>query len=133
MTKTRRQFALTIQRPRRVRQVLRDLGVGLAIFLLLLPLLGVPTDCWSVSRASASDHLAARAIEATSPPGLDSENAVLGAVLFGARPLKLQSQPATLIVIGLTFTVLFAFNLGLWRHLRRVSASPRRGEWRRSR
>ncbi|MFM9942353.1 MAG: hypothetical protein ACKVP7_22955 [Hyphomicrobiaceae bacterium] len=124
----------TLRRRRlRRRQVLRDLGYGLGTFLLLMAVLGAPSDTWTLSRASAADHLAARAIAATSPPSAGSENAVLGAVLHGARPLQRPQQPTAMIVLGLTFTLIFAFNLAFWRHLRRVYASPRRGEWRRGR
>lgn len=126
MTGLRRRLAVHIRRPRRLRRMARDLALGMTLFIGLATLLGMSCDMWSVSPAAAADHLAAHAIAATSPPGPGSENAVLGAVLYGARPLKLQPQQLSVALVGLTFTVLFAFNLALWRHLRRVSASARR-------
>ena len=35
------------------------------------------------------------------------------------------------VLLSVAFAALFAINLGFWRHLRRVYASPRRSVWRR--
>lgn len=37
----------------------------------------------------------------------------------------------TIILLGVVFSAIVAFNLAFWRHLRRVYASPRRRSWRR--
>jgi hypothetical protein len=46
-----------------------------------------------------------------------------------------RSRPArerhSLVLLSLAFALLAALNLGIWRHLRRAYASPRRGVWRR--
>ena len=71
--------------------------------------------------------LATRAVEATSPVGTDAETAVVAAALL--RPdgslLQVRRLP-DLAVLGLTFSLLFAFNLAFWRHLRRVGVPARR-------
>jgi len=41
------------------------------------------------------------------------------------------SERQSLGLLSLAFAVLAAFNLAIWRHLRRAYASPRRGVWRR--
>jgi hypothetical protein len=35
------------------------------------------------------------------------------------------------LLLSVAFAAIIAFNLGFWRHLRRVYASPRRSVWRR--
>lgn len=124
---------VTPRQRRRLQHVVRDAGVGLVAFWLIAAATGLPSQTWSVTRASAADHLAARAIGATSPPGLGSENAILDAVLLGASPIDLHLPHTTLVAIALTVSMLFAFNIGLVRHLRRAYASPRRGGWGRGR
>jgi hypothetical protein len=45
---------------------------------------------------------------------------------------KAQTSPEQArVLLSFAFAVLAAINLGFWRHLRRVYASPRRGVWRR--
>ena len=41
------------------------------------------------------------------------------------------SERQSLGLLSLAFALLAAFNLAIWRHLRRAYASPRRGVWRR--
>jgi hypothetical protein len=113
--------------------LVRDVLLGLALFGLLAAALGGAADILSLPRASAADVLAQRALEATAPPGPDTDNAVLNAVIQGTVPTRGRIGPTDFAVLGLTFSLMFAFNLGLWSHLRRVYASPRRGGWRRGR
>ncbi len=122
---------VTPRQRHRVQRIVRDAAVGLAAFWGVAAATGLPSQTWTVTRASAADHLAARAIGATSPPGLGSENAILDAVLLGASPVDLHLPNTTLVAIALTVSLLFAFNIALVRHLRRAYASPRRGGWRR--
>jgi hypothetical protein len=51
-----------------------------------------------------------------------------GTAAFGTRDAARQS---TMIGLAAVFSLLVAFNLAFFRHLRRVYASPRRGGWRR--
>jgi hypothetical protein len=45
---------------------------------------------------------------------------------------KAQSSPEQArLLLSIAFAALAALNLGFWRHLRRVYASPRRSVWRR--
>jgi hypothetical protein len=45
---------------------------------------------------------------------------------------KVQTSPEhARVLLSLAFAVIVAINLGFWRHLRRVYASPRRSVWRR--
>jgi hypothetical protein len=44
----------------------------------------------------------------------------------------LPSRQSILLLLSLVLATLTAFNLAVWRHLRRVYASPRRGSWGRS-
>ena len=41
----------------------------------------------------------------------------------------LPSRQSILLLLSLVLATLTAFNLAVWRHLRRVYASPRRGTW----
>ena len=45
---------------------------------------------------------------------------------------KAQTSPEQArLLLSVAFAAIVAFNLGFWRHLRRVYASPRRSVWRR--
>jgi hypothetical protein len=45
---------------------------------------------------------------------------------------KAQTRPdQARLLLSVAFAAIVAFNLGFWRHLRRVYASPRRSVWRR--
>jgi len=46
------------------------------------------------------------------------------------RPAQTSPEHARLL-LSVAFAAIAAFNLGFWRHLRRVYASPRRSVWRR--
>jgi hypothetical protein len=113
------------------------MGLGAAIFLLL-PLLALgchaqhPSYRWTFDEAFAGEVIATRAIEVTSPASPAAENAVVAAALLRPNGVPLHARRVTeLAVLGLTFSLLVAFNLAFWRHLRRVSASPQRRVWRR--
>jgi hypothetical protein len=111
---------------------LRDMGLGAAIFLLLPLMAGggqssSQGQMWTFDEACAGEVIATRAIEVTSPASPAAENAIVAAALLRPDGALLQGRRVTeLAVLGLTFSLLVAFNLAFWRHLRRVSASPRR-------
>jgi hypothetical protein len=47
------------------------------------------------------------------------------------RIVRTTEQTQGLLILGLAFSAMVAFNLAFLRHLRRVYASPRQGAWRR--
>ena len=59
--------------------------------------------------------------------------AALRANAVGRSIREPETNPAhARLLLSLAFATLAAINLGFWRHLRRVYASPRRRAWRRS-
>ena len=118
-------------RTRRLRRALRDWMLGLGLFAVLATGLAGDPRTWTATSASAADTAIARAIDVTSPPGPAAENAMVATLLRApALPID-SSRGSAILILGLTFSLMFAFNLEIWRHLRRVYASPRRGAWRR--
>ena len=122
---------------RKLKRWLKDMALGAAIFILL-PLLALAAPrhhagkAWTFDEAFAGEVIATRAIEVTSPASVIAENAIVGAALMRpAGALLGVRHISDLVVLGVTFSLLFAMNLAFWRHLRRVSASPRQRVWRR--
>ncbi|MDX2154935.1 MAG: hypothetical protein SFW09_00365 [Hyphomicrobiaceae bacterium] len=116
---------------------LRDMAIGATLFLCI-PVVTLPAvdggRGWTLSEAFAGETIASRAVEVTAPPGPGADNAIVAvAQLRPAADPLLPRRLSDLAVLGLTFSLLVAFNLAFLRHLRRVSASPRRDEWRRRR
>jgi hypothetical protein len=109
---------------------------GVADFVLALILF------WAIALSFDAGHSSAYAVslpalakEAIQPaPSLSSP-----ATLRAERPLqpaqfvhRVQTSPElSRLLLSLAFAGLAAINLGFWRHLRRVYASPRRRVWRR--
>jgi hypothetical protein len=110
------------------------MGLG-AVLFLMLPGLGLmlagKQPAWSLSEAVAGEAIAGRAVEVSAPPGPSAENAIIAAAQLrpASDPLRAR-RLSDFAILCLTFSLLVAFNLAFWRHLRRVNASPRRGEWR---
>ncbi len=116
---------------RRYRTSIRDFIIGLAAFHVpALLAIGFPRLCGSAS-AATPDSVVARAIDATSPAGTGSENAIMDTVLYGAAAFHVGPGAKGLLVVALTFSLLVACNLAMLRHLRRVNASQRRNGTRR--
>lgn len=113
-----------------MRKLARDWALGVAVFIALLAGMSGGSGSWT--SAAASDEALANGIEATYLPNAGSEDAA-NAVLFRPAVGPKPERGRTLILLGLTFSLMFAFNLTIWRHLRRVYASPRREVWRSSR
>ncbi|MGE0700253.1 MAG: hypothetical protein AB7O57_14240 [Hyphomicrobiaceae bacterium] len=117
---------------KRLASWFRDMAIGAAI-VLVLPLLGLglqaPNRSWAIDAAAAGEVLATRAVEVTAPPGPAAENAIVAVAQLRPAGVSLQARRNTeLVVLWLSFSALVAFNLAFWRHLRRVSGSPRRDE-----
>lgn len=110
---------------------LRDLALGAGLFVILsLGLAGHPSH-GLCSPAAASEGVAT-VIEAISAGGAGADDAVVAALTSRVGPAR-AGRREELFILGLSFALMFAFNLAIWRHLRRVYASPRRGAWRRGR
>ena len=126
---------------RQFRQGIRDGFAGLALFLVLATGFSGHPGRWDVSSAAASDRAAAEAIEMSVPalmqpafiqPAFMQPESPMLAAMFQGRPIAApRRSAAAMTILALTFSLMFSFNLALLRHLRRVFASPRRGEWRR--
>lgn len=115
---------------RAVRGWLRDMALGAFIFMMLPAIsltLPDPQQRWTMSEALAGEVIAAHAIEVTAPPGPATEIAIVAAAQMSiAGDPMLWKRLAASAVLGLTFSLLLAFNLAFVRHLRRVSAGPQR-------
>ncbi|MFV0297095.1 MAG: hypothetical protein ACK5JT_13355 [Hyphomicrobiaceae bacterium] len=112
-----------------LRTGLRDMLIGGLAFLLVsfaLTWQNHPSKSWSISEAAAGEIIASRAVEVTAPAGAKTENAVVAAAQLrpAADPL-LMWKVLEMVIMGMTFSLLFAFNMGLVRHLRRVDATSR--------
>ena len=112
---------------------LRDLALGLALFIGLVAALGAPPMGPDTAGFALTDPLIAQAVALGSPPGIEAQNAALSAMVRSPALVRASLQPPMLAILGVSFAVMFAFNLAILRHLRRVYASPRRRGWRRGR
>ncbi len=120
-------------RARNVRRAVRDWLLGAALFIVLAPGLAGDPRSWNFSSAAAADRVLTQTLDVTSPPGLQAETALVAALLQPATDIGTASKGVALLLLGLTFSFMFTFNLAMLRHLRRVYASPRRGTWGRNR
>jgi hypothetical protein len=94
---------------------------------------------WAIALSFDAGHSQAYAVslrvlakEAIQPDSAVSRPASLRADRPSKSIHKVQTSPDhARVLLSLAFAALFALNLGFWRHLRRVYASPRRSVWRR--
>ena len=112
-------------RARNVRRALRDWLVGAGLFVVLAAGFAGDPRSWTFSSAAAADRVLSQTLDVTSPPGLQAETALVASLLQPPASLGAASKGVTLLLLGLTFSFMFTFNLALLRHLRRVYASPR--------
>lgn len=118
---------------RTLRSWLRDMAFG-AVMFLMLPLVSMSLQTsdpsWTFSEAIAGEVIATRAFDLTSPAGADTENAVVAAAQLRPAVPPLHSRRLTeMLILGLTFSLIVAFNMALWRHLRRVNVRRRGQTW----
>ena len=112
---------------------LRRLGADFALAFILF---------WAVALSLSAGHTRAYAVflpalakEAIMPEPALSRPASLradrpGQIVQSAQ--KAQTSPGQArVLLSVAFAMIAAINLGFWRHLRRVYASPRRSVWRR--
>jgi hypothetical protein len=94
---------------------------------------------WAVALSFGTGHSRAYAVSlpVLAKQAIVPDSAVSGpASLRADRPAqaihKVETSPEhARVLLSLAFAVIVAINLGFWRHLRRVYASPRRSVWRR--
>jgi hypothetical protein len=109
---------------------LRRLGADFALAFILF---------WTVALSLGAGHTRAYAVslpalakEAILPDSPLSSPASFRADQPSQAVHKAQTSPGQArVLLSVAFAAIIAFNLGFWRHLRRVYASPRRSRWRR--
>ncbi len=109
---------------------LRDMVLGALAFVVVslsLASTGEAPLAWNLNQAAAGEVIATRVIDVTAPAGPQAENAVVAAAQMrpAADPL-LMRRIGEMTIMGLTFSLLFAFNMAFWRHLQRIDATSRR-------
>jgi hypothetical protein len=112
------------------RGSLRRLGTDFALAFILF---------WAVALSLSAGHTRAYAVSlpALAKEAIRPDSAVSSPASFRAdQPSqavhKAQTRPEQArLLLSVAFAAIIAFNLGFWRHLRRVYASPRRSVWRR--
>ena len=110
-----------------------DALTGLCIWLLAVGALsaGAQPGLWEQGGAEVSS-VAEQAVLLSAGFGLVTENAGVGAPLFSTVFGDEARHLPELAILGLTFSLVFAFNMTLVRHVRRIHASPRTGDWERT-
>jgi hypothetical protein len=111
----------------------RGLGHWLADFFAALVLF------WAVALTFGGSHNEAHAIslptlarEAIATDGTLIQSTAIRADRPSQFAPKAQTSPEQArVLLSIAFAAIVAINLGFWRHLRRVYASPRRSVWRR--
>ena len=109
-----------------LRRLGADFALAFALFwAVALPLSAGHTRAYAVS-------LPALAKEAIVPDAAVSSPAGFRADQPSQAVHKAQTRPEQArLLLSVAFAAIIALNLGFWRHLRRVYASPRRSVWRR--
>jgi hypothetical protein len=116
----------------RLPRVLRDFVVGMALFGLIAAAAG----------SFSKDHKRTALFSGAAFAGhyvIPMDGTLLVPATYtptspvqSTRVARAPEQSQSLIILGLVFSSMVAFNLAFLRHLRRVYASPRQGAWRRS-
>jgi hypothetical protein len=114
----------------RMPRMVRDFLTGLVIFAAILgvvtfsPLSNDPNPTFSGAALAGQFTMPSQAqglIAADFKPNFTPST----------RIVRTTEQTQGLLILGLAFSAMVAFNLAFLRHLRRVYASPRQGAWRR--
>jgi hypothetical protein len=120
----------------RVPRVVRDFLTGLVIFAAILgvvtfaPLSNDPNPTFTGAALAGQFAMPTQALGPTEPQGLIAANFAPN-FTPSTRMTRTTEQTQGLLILGLAFSAMVAFNLAFLRHLRRVYASPRQGAWRR--
>lgn len=117
-----------------ILRTLADMTVGIVLFLTFLLAAG------AYERTSLATHRLGDILSVSSSAGdllkfsLDDSPLIAAAVVATAVPVPQtglftlpppSSRGAALILLGAVFSMIVAFNIAFFRHLRRVYASPR--------
>jgi hypothetical protein len=116
----------------RMPRMVRDFLTGLVLFGLMLAV--TTFSPWSNDTGSTFYSGAALAGQFTMPTDAQAilvANTVTPSFSPSTRIVRTPEQTQGLLILGLVFSAMVAFNLAFLRHLRRVYASPRQGAWRR--
>jgi hypothetical protein len=121
----------------RLPRMVRDFLTGLVVFGLIVGITSFASltddpNQMSFSGAAQAQHY--NAGQYAMPSDVQSFVASNFKPSFtpSTRVARTTEQTQGLLILGLVFSAMVAFNLAFLRHLRRVYASPRQGAWRRS-
>ncbi len=130
----RTERELMTRRVRRLRLLklgARDFLLSFTIFMALFSIPAEGQRHWAPPHASATDLAVVEKLEP--PYGVVVNVGTAVAVPRPAGVIGRAERTRAMILLGLTFSLMLTFNLAIFRHLRRVYASPRRRVWRRVR
>lgn len=128
----------TLVRSATFRRIARDTAAAFVLFFALFAL--VPA-CTSSNGARFGDFLSLSAQAGELTKDVVSDLPVTAASLAlvatppqkagGANVFRRTNHHDAVLLLAAVFSLLAAFNLAFFRHVRRVNASPRRSVWRR--
>ena len=127
----RRIMMSTKNRTKALRQGFRDWLVGIGLFVVMAFGLSVDHQSWGPSAAVASSPVWSQPHEMATPREAHLDDVFFAAMYQPATAAGTVSRTTALVILGLTFSLMFSFNLFIWRHLRRAYANPR-SVWRRN-
>ncbi len=123
---------MTNIRIKTLRTVFRDWLLGLGLFVVMALGLAADHQTWGPSKAAASGTDWSQPHEMATPSAVQPSAVYFAAMYQSPASTGTAGRMTALAILGLTFSLMFSFNLFIWRHLRRVYALPRR-TWRRAR
>ncbi len=117
-------------RSKTLRQAFRDCLLGIGLFVVMAFGLSVDHQSWGPSAAVASSPGWSQPHEMATPPDAHPDDVFFAAMYQPATAAGTAGRTTALVILGLTFSLMFSFNFFIWRHLRRAYANPR-SIWRR--
>jgi hypothetical protein len=112
-----------------LRRWIGDFVLALVLFwIVALGVSGSDNRAHAVTLPSISQETR---LSTAAPLDRASTHAFQSAQASSTRQRAQTSREQALALLSVAFAALAALNLGFWRHLRRVYASPRRSVWRR--
>jgi len=115
-----------------VRQAFRDWLLGLGMFVVMALGLSADHQSWGPSTAVASSPGWSQPHEMATPAASNKDPLYFAAMYQAPTGTGTVGRTTALVILGLSFSLLFSFNLFILRHLRRVYAIPQ-GAWTRGR
>lgn len=128
----------TLVRSATIKRLARDTGAAFVLFLALLAV-APSSSTGAAPRFGDFLSLSAQAGELTKDVVSDLPGTAASLALVATPPQKAAgtnvfrrtSHQNAVLLLAAVFSLLAAFNLAFFRHVRRVNASPRRSVWRR--